>query len=446
MHTGNAGAKRVLNPEIDAPAGPYGPLAPERRIAALDAARGFALLGILLMNIEFFTRPLVGFVLGFDTTLHGADRDAGWLVMAFVQGKFWTLFSLLFGAGFALMLERAQARGRSFFPLYVRRLTVLLLIGLAHTLLIWAGDILVIYAMAGFVLLVLFRSTPVARLWKWGLALYLAPLLLMWLLAGGIEAARMAAPEEFAEIQADAATQETELRERYVRDARTYQTGSFAQVTAQRARDSAMQAGWLPMILPSVLGVFLIGAWMLRTGRLREPERHRGFHRRCLLLGLPLGALLAVLAMRYLVGVPPLMPGVEQALGMSLMGVASLLLCLAYLSALILLVLGPLPALAHWLAPVGRMALSNYLLQSLCFTLLFYGYGLGLWGQVSRAWQIPLALGFFLAQVLLSRWWMTRYRFGPAEWLWRTLTYGRRPAMRRLVTAQAPCPSGEGLG
>src|SRR5690606_37350633 len=138
-------------------AGLQGPLDPARRIAVLDVLRGFALLGILLMNIEFFTRPLQGIALGFDPSLEGADYVAGWSVMAFVQGKFWTLFSLLFGIGFALMLERAEAAGARFAGTYARRLLALLPIGLAHALLLWAGDILVPYALAGLLLLLLFR-------------------------------------------------------------------------------------------------------------------------------------------------------------------------------------------------------------------------------------------------------------------------------------------------
>ena len=141
---------------------PAGPTPTPQRIDTLDVLRGFALLGIGLMNIEFFSRPLQGLALGFDVSLAGADRQVAWAVMTFVQGKFWTLFALLFGAGFALMLERSEAGSDAFMARYVRRLAGLLAIGIAHALLLWAGDILVPYALAGAVLLAFAQMRPKA--------------------------------------------------------------------------------------------------------------------------------------------------------------------------------------------------------------------------------------------------------------------------------------------
>jgi len=408
---------------------PLRPVLPAQRIDVLDVVRGFALLGILLMNIEFFTRPMQGIVFGLDTTMQGADYVAGWAVMAFVQGKFWTLFSLLFGMGFAVMLERAQAANKGFGGLYARRLLALLAIGLAHALLLWPGDILVPYALAGFVMLLLFRNTPVPRLWKWGLALYLVPMLLMWMMAGGIALAKL---DPTAAVEATRALAEgsAQMRADYAAAEPVYASGTYAQVVAQRWRDALMQWSWFPMMVPGILGVFLIGVWFMRAGVMRDAATDRPLFRRLLWLGLPVGALLSVSAMPLLVGTELTVPTVELALGTTLMGVGSLLLCFAYLSAVVLATLGPLPALRRWLAPVGRMALTNYLLQSLFFTTLFYGYGFGLWGEVPRAWQIPLAVAFFALQVLLSRWWMQRFRYGPVEWLWRTMTYLSPPPMR----------------
>ena len=405
------------------------PLAPAQRIDVLDVVRGFALLGILLMNIEFFTRPMQGIVFGLDPTMAGADYVAGWLVMAFVQGKFWTLFSLLFGMGFAVMLERAQAAGGRFAGIYARRLLVLLLIGLAHTLLLWPGDILVPYALAGFAMLLLFRRTPVPRLWKWGLAFYAVRLLLMWMMVGGIAMVQFdpTAAEEANRAMAQGTAM---MRADYAAAEPVYASGSWSEVVAQRWRDAQMQWSWFPMMLPSILGVFLLGAWFMRSGVMRDAGAHRPLFRRLVLVGLPLGALLAVVAMPLLVGTELTVPTSRLAMGTMLMGIASLLLCLGYLAAVVLATLGPAPWLRAWLAPVGRMALSNYLLQSAFFTTLFYGYGFGLWGEVPRAWQILLAVAFFAVQVLLSRWWMQRFRYGPMEWLWRALTYLSLPPVR----------------
>lgn len=411
------------------PADDFGPLAPSQRIAVLDVLRGFALLGIALMNIEFFTRPMQGIVLGLDTSMTGIDYAAGWAVMAFVQGKFWTLFSLLFGMGFAVMLERAAQTGSRFGGTYARRLFVLLLIGLAHAMLIWAGDILVPYAIAGFLLLLMFRNTPVPKLWKWGLALYLVPILLMWLMTGAIEAAKFD-PKAAADVARDLAEAGRETREAYAAAEIVYREGSYLDVVNQRFHDSLMQYGWMPMFVPAILGVFLLGAWFIRSGVMRQPQDHKPLFRRLLWLGGPVGVVLVVISMRYLIGAELTNPTPGLAFGSMLMNLGSLLLSLAYASAVVLLTLGPLPSLRDWLGPVGRMALSNYLLQSLVFSTLFYGYGFGLWGQVPRAPQVLLVFAFFAVQILLSRWWIARYRYGPVEWLWRTLTYGQAPPMR----------------
>ena len=156
-----------------------GPIEGTARIEAMDVLRGFALLGILLMNLEAFVGPLLGSVTGLDPRLTGADAWVDALIFIFVQGKFYTLFSLLFGMGFAVMMQRASASGRPFVGLYLRRTLVLLAIGLVHALLIWSGDILVTYALIAFVLLAFFRNTPQSRLPKWGVFWALFPALLM---------------------------------------------------------------------------------------------------------------------------------------------------------------------------------------------------------------------------------------------------------------------------
>ena len=144
----------------------------------MDVLRGFALLGILLMNMEAFVGPLTESLTGVNPRFSGADRWVDAAIYVLVQGKFFTLFSLLFGMGFAVMLERANAAGSTGTRLYARRLLALLGIGLAHAILVWSGDILLTYAVLGFVLLLFFRRTPVSRLPKWGVALYLLPLVL----------------------------------------------------------------------------------------------------------------------------------------------------------------------------------------------------------------------------------------------------------------------------
>lgn len=395
----------------------------------MDALRGFALGGILLMNIEYFTRPLQGLLLGADASLRGADAIAAWCVTLFVQGKFWVLFSLLFGAGFAIMLERAQARGLAFASTYARRLGVLLLIGIAHAWLLWAGDILVPYALGGAVMLLCFRYTARPMLWKLGVLLYLLPLLFLWLFAG--LAAVMEAFPALAGVFGEAMQAEVvQVQALYDGAAATYENGSWADVVRQRMADTWMLWGSFPSLLPNIIGVFLLGASLHCAGVLRNPAEHRILLRRLLMVGGPIGAVSTLLALFLLDGSNVFDMQPRAALGQSLMLIANLLLAFAYLAGFLLVVQRPGDRLHAWLAPAGRMALSNYLLQSLVFTSLFYGYGLGAWGQVSRLGQIGLALAFFLLQLIVSRWWMQYFRIGPTEWLWRALTWWRLPAWR----------------
>lgn len=410
----------------------FAPVAASERIEVLDALRGFALLGIALMNVEYFTRPLQGMQLGMDPTLVGVDRTVGWLIVAFVQGKFWTLFSLLFGIGFAVMAGRASERGADpgFNRIYLRRLFALLGFGALHAALLWSGDILIPYALGGFVLMLIHGNSARRDLWKIGLGLYLAPMLLLWGAALLIVAAQLD-PEGGKAMLAEMSKAGADVKSAYAAAEIAYRDGSWWAATLQRIDDTLMQLQYLWTLLPALVGVFLIGVALLESGIAREPSRHLPTLRRVLWIAGPIGVLLAVLAMRRLEGADLLLPGPSVALGMTMMHIASLLLCLAYASALTLLVLGPLPQLGRLLAPAGRMALSNYLLQSLLLGTLFYGYGFGLWGQVPRAQQALLVLLLFALQLAASHAWFARFRIGPVEWLWRTLTYGRAPLLRR---------------
>ena len=410
----------------------YAPLAGDERHAAMDAVRGCALLGIALMNIEFFARPLQGVMLGFDANLSGPDRAVGWLIAAFVQGKFWTLFSLLFGMGYALMLKRADAlpADPEFHRVYARRLGVLLLFGLLHATLLWAGDILVSYALGGFALLLLFRNTPTPQLPLVGLALYGIPCALLWMGAAVFTLAQLH-PDSGAAMGQDASASAAELHAAYAQAERVYREGSYFDAVVQRMRDSAMQWQWLPMVLPSIVGVFLLGMWFVRAGVMPDPNAHGRLLRRMCGIAGPVGAVLAVLGMQHLEHADMTTPTLMLAAATTAMMAASLLLCLAYLSGLLLLMRQPRTRPQRWLAPAGRMALSNYLLQSLVFSTLFYGYGWGWAGEIGRVQQVGLVLAVFVLQTGLSHWWLARFRYGPMEWLWRIGTYGAVPPLRR---------------
>lgn len=407
------------------------PVAAHERVEVMDVLRGVALLGILLMNIEAFVGPLMEAISGVNPRFGGIDRSVDAAIYVLVQGKFITMFSLLFGMGFAVMLERANATGASGTRLYARRLLALLGIGLAHALLIWSGDILLTYALLGFVLLLCFRRTPVSRLPKWGVALYLLPLLLTWAMAVFGTLAQQD-PQAAAEFQKGMAEQARQMAALIEGERQAFGSGTYTEAVAQRAADTGAMLGFLVFFGPTLLGVFLFGAWFMRSGTIRNSAAHLPLFRRLRNIGFGIGLPL----MLWSAWTHPTMSFSEMSIGsaaaQTAAQVANLLMMLGYLSAIVLAM--QLPAWAarlRWLAPAGRMALTNYLLQSVVCTLVFYGYGLGHFEQLPRAWQPVFVLALFAVQVVASRWWLARHRYGPMEWLWRWLTYGRRPAMRR---------------
>ena len=411
------------------------PVGARERVEVMDVLRGFALLGILLMNIEGFVGPLFESVTGVNPRFRGADRWMDAAIYVFVQGKFITLFSLLFGMGFAVMLERANATGASGTALYARRLLALLGIGLAHALLLWSGDILLTYTLLGFMLLLCFRRTPVTRLPKWGIALYVLPLLLTFAMAGFASLAQQD-PQAAAEFQKGMAAQAQQMASLIEGERQAFGSGTYMEAVAQRATDTGAMLGFVVFFGPTLLGVFLFGAWFMRSGAVRDSAAHLSLFRRLRNLGFGIGLPL----MLWSAWSHPTMSFSELTIAGSAAQaaaqVANLLLMLAYMSVIVLAMQQPAWAQRlRWLAPAGRMALTNYLMQSLVCTLVFYGYGLGYFEQLPRAWQPLFVLVVFGLQVLLSHWWLARFRYGPMEWLWRWMTYGTRPALRVAAPA-----------
>lgn len=405
------------------PTPPINPAA--ERALHLDVLRGFALLGILLVNFRFFTEPLKSILYGSGTGLEGIDLAVAMAIATLAEGKFYALFSMLFGAGFALMAERLAAREAAFRPLYLRRLGVLLGFGALHMVFVWAGDILLVYALAGFLMTFAFARTPASRLWKWAVVLISLPTVLAWAGALSVTATRLD-PALHAAIMQRFAEDERALQGVLLRASEIHASGSYLENVGQRLRDGAFTLAYLPFWATPILGYFLLGRWLLVSGILRSPQDHPGFLQNWLRWGLLSGLPCAAIGALLLTGITQTAPSLRGALGATLAMSGAALLSLAYLAGVVLAA-----RRLAFLAPAGQMALSNYLCQSLFWTWAIYGHGLGLWGQVP-VWSQPLlAIAFFSGQVALSHWWLRRYRYGPAEWLWRSLTYGCWQPVRR---------------
>jgi uncharacterized protein len=408
------------------------PVQPAERVQTIDILRGFALLGILLVNMGIFINPIFSFLLPPDPTNPFVDKAASWLIHFAAEGKFYSLFSLLFGLGFAIQFIRAEERGRRIVPLYMRRLFVLLLIGLAHAFLVWTGDILIIYAVLGFVL-ILFRKARPKTLLIWIGVILVGYLLFLTASVGLLQLAQLE-PTMAAELNQTFAEQEAYYRAETERGYEVYSEGSFAEITRHRIYEYttfvSFAAFWM---FPGVFIMFLAGLYFGRRRLFFEIEENLPFFRKLFWWGLAIGLPANLLYATVMSGPSSrleLSPAFLAATVAQIVGAPAL--SLGYVAALTLL-----SRRETWrkglglLAPAGRMALTNYLLQSIICAFIFYGYGLGLFGQVGAAVGLALTLAIFALQIAWSNWWMSRYRYGPAEWLWRSLTYMRPQPMRR---------------
>jgi uncharacterized protein len=382
-----------------------GPIAPSQRIEAIDVLRGLALLGVIAINVVFEFR--VDFFEQFlppSGSLPAVDRALRQFLVAAVELKAFALFSLLFGAGLAIQFDRlANDRRRA--VLLVRRLVVLLLLGTLHLVLIWNGDILVEYAVAGLVILPLLFGPG------W-LALVVATASLEFFIAIPLLPPLVEFPSQ------------SWIRDHIAQAAIAYGDGGFLEVLAFRIREIPAMFPLHVLIFPRTIALFLIGALVWRSGILRHAQDHRRLLFSIAVGGVVCGGALTLTAESYAVfGWSWRAREVIERLG-------TVFLASGYAAAVIGLVCIPLgKRMLAWAAPVGRMAFSNYLGQSLILGWIFYGYGLGLFGRVSVTTALAIGVCVYAAQAGISAWWLRRYRYGPVEWLWRSLMYGSRQPM-----------------
>jgi uncharacterized protein len=442
------------SPMLEAPAQP---VSGHERIAALDLLRGVAVLGILIMNIVAFALPLGAYavptVMG---AAEGLDLVTWYVNHVLVEGKFLAIFSMLFGAGVGLMYDRTRARGGRFGRVHYRRMGVLLLIGSLHGYLLWWGDVLWSYALIGL-LLYFFRGRAPRTLLTWSVFLLLLGGALQLGHGTLLERARVAHGElAQATSRGDAVDPGTEQmamfwgksQETYDPDPETLartvaiHRGSYGEILRERAPlVTQMQFAVTPMfLLPRLLGIMLLGLFLFRVDVLTG-ARSTSFYRRLAIIG-------------YVGGLPPSIVSAHSRIASDfdhvqkllvdapLAYLGSILMALGHVAVIILIQRsGGLGALRARLRAVGRMALSNYLAQTVLATGVFYGYGFGLFGHLSRFELMGVVVIMWFLQLLWSPWWMARFRFGPVEWVWRALTYGRRPPFRAARSGGDAAPA-----
>lgn len=410
------------------------PVEPNQRIQVIDILRGFAIFGILLVNMQFFNQSILTKIMGFYEPATLLDQWADWFIRFFATGKFYSTFSFLFGLGMAIQYARAQDRGARFGRFWMCRMGVLLVFGVIHAYLFWVGDILLLYSLLGMLLL-LFRNRRPRTVLIWAAVMLLIPLIIYGALLGLVGMAQ-ASPEAGEMVAATFAEQDAEYRTLAAVADEVYATGSFAEVTAQRAQDMMfMYFAWI-FFAPNVFAMFLLGLYAGKRGIFKDLPGHLAFIRKVWWWGLVIGLLGNAIYVYFGESVSRSAPTPELLLSLLGQTFGAPALSLFYISSLILLA-----QQATWrqrlapLAAVGRMALTNYLMHTVICTTLFYGYGLGLYGQVGLALGVLLTLVIYTAQIPLSNWWLARFRYGPMEWLWRTLTYGRWQSLRLSETS-----------
>ncbi|PKP48763.1 MAG: hypothetical protein CVT94_07315 [Bacteroidetes bacterium HGW-Bacteroidetes-11] len=405
------------------------PIAPGGRLILLDILRGFAIFGILMVNMKLFFSPIAGMLLKPDADLPLLVLLPDLLIRFLFEGKFYTLFSLLFGYGFWIFMNK-QIESGSILPIYRRRLFVLLVFGILHILLLWAGDILFFYALFGFIL-ILFRKSSNRKITIWAIVLILIPPIVVTF-SWGMLVLGASVPEGKAAIDASMAESFRTIQELIERANHIYSNGSFYEIINIRLAEWRMLLPALLFFYPTVLGVFLLGMVAARKGFAEPTAGSLSFYKRVWIWSLLVGVICESFFTYASLYADMMAPNGFSALASLAHAIGAPALTLFYISSVITLYKkGFLCGLWNALVPVGRMALTNYLMQSVICTTIFYSYGFGYFGKFTTLDGVILVLVIFVFQIFFSRYWLSRFRFGPMEWLWRRLTYLSPQPMRK---------------
>jgi uncharacterized protein len=389
------------------------------RIAALDVLRGVAVAGILFANVlVFFGLFAMPPERAAALPTAAADEIATFIEGVLIRGKFYSVFSLLFGIGFGIQLARD---GDAALPRFRRRLRILLAIGAIHALLIWAGDILMLYALLGFTMPWFARKSNAALL-RWTAILLALPTALylvaftLWTLQGAGTPPSEPGGGMFATMLA-------------IFEA----VGTGGVVEAFKGNLLLLAGRWFDLIItarfPKVLGMFVLGLWTVRIGLALSSAGSRSSLVRWALLGWSVGLPANIIATWAFDRWEYLPPSAGALLAVAMHGIGIPMLALGYAATVGLLVADG-RGFAMAFAPMGRMALTNYLMHSVICVVLSYGFGFAMWWRTGASTAMVIAAAIVVVQIPLSAWWLSHYRFGPVEWIWRRLTYSHPVKLR----------------
>jgi len=391
------------------------PVGSSERIESMDVLRGFAVLGILAMNVGAFSMPAAAY---FNPSVYGDLGGLnGWvwrLTHLLADLKFMAIFAMLFGAGIVLMWQRAEERSRPSTGLHYRRMFWLILFGLLHAHLLWYGDILYWYGMTGLLVYLLRKRSPAALIVIAVLFFAVSSSLMIF---SGLSMDQWP-PEERADMieqlnPSDAAKAD---------EIAAYRGSWLEQMEPRREHAIEMETStYLAWAIWRVGGLMLLGMALFKLGVL-SAARSRSFY-------------LGLVGLAVLVGLPLVGYGMQRNiasgwptpefffLGTQYNYWGSVLVALGWIGAVMLLCQQSVAMITGRLAAVGRMAFTNYIMQTVICTTVFYGHGFGLFGSMERVGQFAVVVGVWIFQLIVSPIWLRHFRYGPLEWLWRSLVY-----------------------
>jgi len=399
------------------------PIEPKQRIEILDVLRGFALLGIIFTNILYFS----GYsFIPFDDlrqfpTFQLNERIYHFLDII-ITGKFYTLFSILFAVGFFLQFSRNRESTIDFVKTYPRRLFILLLIGLIHSL-IWFGDILFMYAIIGFIL-ILFRNIKIKYILGWSLFFMLLTVIIDFAILPFFNAPTTIVAENHAAV---AHTTYPDMTAKAVFE--TFQYGTITEIFFLNIHNLIWK--WISFI-PSgrfltTLGIFLLGYYLGAIGFFQEKTKST-----ILLISSFIIGLLATISAQTWGGNPyQFPPTLSNIFYKFLLLAGQIFMCFFYIIFILKIVQTSIGIrVLKYLKPVGRMALTNYISQTILLIIIFYNFGFNLFGRISLIAICGIAIFVLVLQIIVSNIWLKYFQFGPLEWIWRCLTYKKRLKIR----------------
>ncbi|MEN1936806.1 DUF418 domain-containing protein [Paenibacillus sp. 102] len=384
----------------------------KQRLEAIDAVRGFSLFGILLVNmtlIQFgmFSGDQPTYVFG------KIDEGANWFIEFFGTHNFISLFSFLFGLSIILLQKSILAKEKRFFPIYIRRIIILLILGYIHGIFIWSGDILFAYGIVGIFLMMFINRKPKTLL-IWAFILLAFTMFISYPFESNANV------EDFSS---------------YIGKEQTvHKTGSYTDHIKFRLYENPFEdigitgfsGGFLLTFLMIILmaPLFLLGIYVGKKGWLFEIDKHVSSLKKLWLISGLFSFTVKILALLTQQPILIMLKDSVSPLGMALFYGSSIILLFHYKKALRLL---------EYVVNMGKMSVSNYLAQTIIATTIFYAYGFGLYGKIGYFFGIVLTIGIYSVQLYASTYWLQRYRIGPVEYVWRLGTYLKRPIFKRKL-------------